>query len=136
MCNLYMMFYTEADNADFFTCAGSQQTRNAYSDIADKKLMELDREASQKSSEGVKEPKSFDNSPPSHRCVERILALIITVPRVSVQGVESLGGHFATLYREFDFYEVNFFYYFSKRKGKYLYTFNHFYSEKSSKRAK
>ena len=27
-------------------------------------------------------------------------------------------------------------YYFSKRKGKYFYTFNHFYSEKSSKRAK
>jgi len=26
--------------------------------------------------------------------------------RVSVQGVESLGGHFATLCREFDFYEV------------------------------
>ena len=25
---------------------------------------------------------------------------------VSVQGVESLGGHFATLCREFDFYEV------------------------------
>ena len=27
--------------------------------------------------------------------------------RVSVQGVESLGGHFATLCREFDFYEVS-----------------------------
>jgi hypothetical protein len=26
--------------------------------------------------------------------------------RVSVQGVESLGGHFATLCLEFDFYEV------------------------------
>jgi hypothetical protein len=26
--------------------------------------------------------------------------------RVSVQGVESLGGHFATLCGEFDFYEV------------------------------
>jgi len=58
--------------------------------------------------------------------------------RVSVQGVESLGGHFATLCREFDFYEVKKrkYYYFSKRKGKYFYTFNHFYSEKSSKRAK
>jgi hypothetical protein len=45
--------------------------------------------------------------------------------RVSVQGVKSL-------------YEVkkNFFYYFSKRKWKYFYTFYHFYSEKSSKRAK
>ena len=26
--------------------------------------------------------------------------------RVSVHGVESLGGHFATLCRDFDFYEV------------------------------
>ena len=40
-------------------------------------------------------------------------------------------------YLEFDFYEVKkIYYYFSKRKGKYFYTFNHFYSEKSSKRAK
>ena len=44
--------------------------------------------------------------------------------RVSVQGVESLGGHFATLCRRFDFYG-------SKKN-----TFDHFYSEKSSKRAK
>ena len=71
-------------------------------------------------------------------------------PRVSVQGVESLGGHFACLcrgqsYRDmyisgrgFEFYEVKKkdCYYFSKRKWKYFYTFNHFYSEKSSKRAK
>ena len=28
------------------------------------------------------------------------------MPKVSVQGVESFGGHFATLCREFDFYEV------------------------------
>ena len=57
--------------------------------------------------------------------------------RVSVQRVKSLGGHFACLCRRFEFYEVNFFfYYFSKRKRKYFYTFNHFYSEKSSKRAK
>ena len=27
------------------------------------------------------------------------------MPRVSVQGVESLGGHFATIFRKFDFYE-------------------------------
>ena len=33
-------------------------------------------------------------------------------------------------------YEVKKKYYFSKRKWKYFYTFNHFYSEKSSKRAK
>jgi hypothetical protein len=31
---------------------------------------------------------------------------------------------------------IIFCYYFSKRKWKYAYTFNHFYSEKSSKRAK
>ena len=58
--------------------------------------------------------------------------------RVSVQGVKSLGGHFACLCRGFEYYEVkkNVCYYFSKRKWKYFYTFNHFYSEKSSKRAK
>ena len=58
-------------------------------------------------------------------------------PRVSVQGVKSLGGHFACLCRGFEFYEVKKkknCYYFSKRKWKY--TFNHFYSEKFSKRAK
>ena len=65
--------------------------------------------------------------------------LSIVYVRVSVQGVKSLGGHFACLCRGFEFYEVkkNFFcYYFSKRKWKYFYTFYHFYSEKSSKRAK
>ena len=60
--------------------------------------------------------------------------------RVSVQGVKSLGGHFASLCRGFEFYEVKkkkkFCHYFSKRKWKYFYTFYHFYSEKSSKRAK
>ena len=47
--------------------------------------------------------------------------------RVSVQGDKSLGGHFACLCQGFDFYKVK------KRKGKYFDTFNHFYSEKSSK---
>ena len=38
---------------------------------------------------------------------EAILTPTITLgSRVSVQGVESLGSHFATLCREFDFYEV------------------------------
>ena len=48
--------------------------------------------------------------------------------RVSVQGVKSLGGHFASLCRGFDFYEVkkNFF-------KKVL--FNHSFREKPSKRA-
>ena len=32
--------------------------------------------------------------------------VLITPSRVSVQGVELLGGHFACLCREFDFYEV------------------------------
>ena len=43
--------------------------------------------------------------------------------RVSVQGVKSLGGHFACLCRGFDFYEVKKnidIYYFSKRKWKYF----------------
>ena len=59
-------------------------------------------------------------------------------PRVSVQGVKSLGGQFACLCRGVVFSQVknNIYYYFSKRKGKCFYTFNHFYSEKSSKRAK
>ena len=57
--------------------------------------------------------------------------------KIGVQGVKSLGGHFACLFRMFDFYEVKkSCYYFSKRKGIYFHTFNHFYSEKSSKRAK
>ena len=54
--------------------------------------------------------------------------------RDSVQGVKSLGSHFACLCRGFDFYEVK--NPFSKRKWKYYCTFNHFPSEKSSKRAK
>ena len=64
--------------------------------------------------------------------VERILT------RVSVQGVKSLGGHFACLCRGFEFYEVKkrFCYYFAKRKWKYFYTFYHFYIKKSAKRAK
>ena len=57
--------------------------------------------------------------------------------RVSVQGVKSLGSHFACLCQGFEFYEVKKnCYYVSKRKWKYFYTFYHFYSEKSSKRAK
>ena len=49
--------------------------------------------------------------------------------RVSVQGVKSLGCHFACLCQLCC-------YHFTKRKWKYFYTFNHFYSKKSSKRAK
>ena len=50
----------------------------------------------------------------------------IDVHRVSVQGVKSLGGHFACLCWGFEFYE----------NEKHFYIFNNFYSEKSSKRAK
>ena len=49
--------------------------------------------------------------------------------RVSVQGVKSLGGHFAYLCRGFEFYEV-------KKKFIIFQKENHFYSKKSSKRAK
>jgi hypothetical protein len=61
--------------------------------------------------------------------------IISAIPcRVSVQGVESLGGHFTTLCREFDFYgSKKKYYYFSKRKVKYFYTFNHFYSKSLEK---
>ena len=34
------------------------------------------------------------------------LVMPIILPRVSVQGVKSLGGHFACLCRGFDIYEV------------------------------
>ena len=48
--------------------------------------------------------------------------------RVSVQGVKSLGGHFACLCRGFEFYEVKKkYYYFSKRKCKYFFTFLSFF---------
>ena len=58
--------------------------------------------------------------------------------RASVQGVVALGGNFATLCQEeVDFYETFFFaLLIFKRRGKYFYTFNHSYSEKSSNRAK
>ena len=58
--------------------------------------------------------------------------------RISVHGVKSLGGHFACLCQGFDFYEVKKKkkkLYFSKRKWKYFDTFNHYFSEKYSKRA-
>ena len=55
--------------------------------------------------------------------------------RVSIQRVKSLGGHFACLFRGVDFYEVKKKLYFSKRKWKYFDTFNHYFSEKYSKRA-
>ena len=50
--------------------------------------------------------------------------------RVSVQGVKSLGGHFACLCRGVDFYEVE------KILIDHLSKRNHFYIEKSLKKAK
>ena len=46
--------------------------------------------------------------------------------RVSVQGVESLGGHFATLCWEFDFYDVKKILLFFKRKREILLDFYSF----------
>ena len=40
--------------------------------------------------------------------------------RVSVQGVKSLGGHFACLWREFDFYEIKKILLFFKEKREIL----------------
>ena len=39
--------------------------------------------------------------------LKKILGAIRELPRVIVQGVKSLGGHFACLCRGFDFYELN-----------------------------
>ena len=50
--------------------------------------------------------------------------------RVSVQGVKSLGGHFACICQGVDFYEVKKVLLFFKQK--YFHSFNHFYSEKST----
>ena len=60
-----------------------------------------------------------------------------TKGRVSVQGVKSLGGHFACLCQGVDFYEVKknfFFIIIFQKKRKYFYTFHHFYNEQSSKK--
>ena len=67
---------------------------------------------------------------------EEILKKNTEITKVSVLGVVALGSHFATLCWEFDFFEVKKCYYFSKRKGKYFYTFNHYNSEKYTKTAK
>ena len=46
------------------------------------------------------------------------VAIKCTKARVSVQGVKSIGGHFACLCLEFDFYEVkNIYHFFQKEKG-------------------
>ena len=45
---------------------------------------------------------------------------ICKIIRVSVQGVKSLGGHFACIYRGFDFYEVKKILLFLKKKREIL----------------
>ena len=65
-----------------------------------------------------------------------IPCLILFTPiRVSIRGVKTLGGHFACSCQGFDFCEAKKKLYFSKRKWKYFDTFNHYFSEKYSKRA-
>ena len=44
----------------------------------------------------------------------------VDLNRISVQGVKSLGGHFACLCREFDFYEVKKILLFFKKKREIL----------------
>ena len=63
---------------------------------------------------------------------------ISTYFKVSLLGVDSLGQHFACLRRGFVFYKVKKnITIFQKEKGNtFTFTFNHFYSEKSSKREK
>ena len=67
---------------------------------------------------------------PNPLTVRQKLGILLVIKRFfrdSVQGVKSLGGHFACLCRGFESYEVkkNVFY-FSKRKWKYFYTFYYF----------
>ena len=56
--------------------------------------------------------------------------------KVSVQGVVALGGHFATLCWEFDFYEVKKILLFFKKKRENFFTSDHFYSENLQKEQK
>ena len=51
-----------------------------------------------------------------------IVLLVVALARVSVQGVKSLGGHFACLCRGFEFYEVLLFSFiiFQKENGNTL----------------
>ena len=46
-------------NTDFFTCPGGQRSRNELSDVADKKIAELDNSIQISNSVQAKEPKSL-----------------------------------------------------------------------------
>ena len=56
--------------------------------------------------------------------------------RVSVQGVESLGGHFATLCCEFDYYEVKKNLIIFQKENGYTFTLLIIFIVRSSKTAK
>ena len=77
------------------------------------------------------------------KCRKTISSIHIYTYVLNAQSLELVSkelNHFAAILHVYAgsliFCEVKKKYYFSKRKGKYFYTFNHFYSEKSSKRAK
>jgi hypothetical protein len=62
--------------------------------------------------------------------LDKYIILTITAPNDNSKSISVQCG------RGFDFYELREkYYYFLKRKGKYFYTFNHFYNEQSSKKA-
>ena len=61
--------------------------------------------------------------------------MVLVEAKVRVQGVVALGSHFETLYQEVNFYEVFFSLSIFKKKGKYIFSFNHSYSKKSSNKA-
>ena len=54
----------------------------------------------------VKQPCQTEHCFLGHMCISSGYTLICTKYRVSVQGVKSLGSHFACLWRGFEFYEV------------------------------
>ena len=71
-----------------------------------------------------------------------IIFIVKSLQKSKIQGIPAFRDftirdprYFVILFHAFfhDFEEKKY-YYFSKRKGKYFHTFNHFYSEKSSKK--
>ena len=59
MCNLYLMFYSEAENQDFFTCG--MNVAPQLGQILDQKLAQYDAEKLGKTEQNVqKSPKKID----------------------------------------------------------------------------
>jgi hypothetical protein len=78
---------------------------------------------------------------PKYFCIFIFLQTFIFIKGVPLELVSKELNHLAAILHVYAgglifISKIFFCYYFSKRKGKYFYTFNHFYSEKSSKRAK